>query len=104
MGKTAALTIVDRVKHGDDRPAHVASMAQMGAATVASAGAGLRRGSAAALTMLPVVPDYSLYPTGRDLADTRAEIGLSGHWVKLLMHHLFMYKAQGRLGWHLIPE
>ena len=48
MGKTAALTIVDRVRHGDDRPAHVASMAQMGAATVASAGAGLRRGSAAA--------------------------------------------------------
>ncbi len=104
MGKTAALTIVDRVKHGDDRPAHVASMAQMGAATVASAGAGLRRGSAAALTMLPVVPDYTVYPTGRDLSDTRAEIGLSGHWVKLLMHHLFMYKAQGRLGWQLIPE
>ena len=103
MGKTAALTIVDRVKHGAGRPAHEASMAQMGAATVASAGAGLRRGSAAALTILPVVPDYSLYPTGRDLADTHAEIGLSGHWSKLLMHHLFLYKAQGRLGWQLIP-
>ncbi len=76
MGKTAALTIVDRIKHGDDRPAHEASMATMGAACVASAGAGMRRGSAAAMTMMPVVPDYTAYPTGRDLADTRGEIGL----------------------------
>ena len=104
MGKTAALTITDRIKHGDDRPAHQASMARMGAATVASAGTGLRRGSAATMTMMPVVPDYRTYPTGRDLADTRGEIGLSGHWAKVLMHHLFMYKAKGRPGWHLIPE
>ena len=104
MGKTAALTIVDRIKHGDDRPAHEASMAHMGAACVASAGAGMRRGSAAAMTMMPVVPDYTVYPTGRDLADTRGEIGLSGHWAKLMMHYLFIHKAKGRLGWQLIPE
>ena len=104
MGKTAALTIVDRIKHGNDRPAHEASMATMGAACVASAGAGMRRGSAAAMTMMPVVPDYTLYPTGRDLADTRGEIGLSGHWAKLMMHHLFLYKAKARPGWQLIPE
>ncbi len=104
MGKTAALTIVDRIKHGDDRPAHEASMAAMGAACVASAGTGLRSGSAAAMTMRPVVPDYSVYPTGRDLADTRGEMGLSGHWEKLMLHHLFLYKAKGRPGWQLIPE
>lgn len=104
MGKAAALTIVDRIKHGAHRPAHQASMANMGAACVASAGAGMRRGSAAAMTMMPVVPDYSRYPTGRDLADTRGEIGLSGHWVKLMLHHLFIHKAKGRLGWQLIPE
>lgn len=104
MGRTAALTIVDRIKHGADRPAHQASMANMGAACVASAGAGMRRGSAAAMTMMPVVPDYSRYPTGRDLADTRGEIGLSGHWVKLMLHHLFIHKAKGRLGWQFIPE
>ena len=104
MGKTAALTIVDRIKHGDDRPAHEASMATMGAACVASAGAGhasrFRRGDdddAGRARLLR-------YPTGRDLADTRGEIGLSGHWVKLMMHHLFIYKAKGRLGWQLIPE
>ena len=56
------------------------------------------------MTMMPVVPDYSVYPTGRDLADTRGEIGLSGHWVKLMLHYLFIHKAKGRLGWQLIPE
>ena len=104
MGKTAALTIVDRIRKGADAPAHHASMARMGAACVASAGSGLRRGSAAAMTMLPVVPDYSVYPTGRDLKSTRGEIGLSGHWSKLLLHHLFLHKAKARFGWHFIPE
>ncbi len=104
MGKTAALTIVDRIEHGDDRPAHEASMARMGAACVASAGTGLRSGSAAAMTMMPVVPDYSRFTTGRDLSDTRGEIGLSGHWAKLMLHYLFIYKAKGRPGWQLIPE
>jgi sulfide:quinone oxidoreductase len=104
MGKTAALTIADRIKHGADRPAHTASMARMGAACVASAGTGLRDGSAASMTMLPVVPDYARFPTGRDLSGTKGEIGLSGHWVKLMLHHLFLYKAKARPGWHLIPE
>ena len=104
MGKTAALTIVDRIKHGDNAPAHEASMARMGAACVASAGNGMRRGSAAAMTMMPVVPDYSRFATGRDLANTRGEIGLSGHWAKLMLHHLFIHKAKGRPGWQLIPE
>ncbi len=50
-------------------------MARMGAACVASAGTGMRTGSAASMTMMPVVPDYSRYPTGRDLADTKGELG-----------------------------
>ncbi|MFN8195313.1 MAG: FAD/NAD(P)-binding oxidoreductase [Nocardioidaceae bacterium] len=104
MGRTVATTIVDRIKGGDDRPARRASMADMGAACVASAGTGLRRGSAAAMTMLPVVPDYVKFPTGRDLRSTRGEIGLSGHWAKLMLHHLFIYKAKARPGWRFIPE
>lgn len=104
MGKTAALTIAERIAHGSDHPARTASMARMGAACVASAGAGVRDGSAASMTMLPVVPDYSRFPTGRDLSGTTGEIGLSGHWVKLMLHHLFLYKAKARPGWHLIPE
>ena len=104
MGKTAARTIADRVRHGNNAAAHEASMARMGAACVASAGSGLRTGSAAAMTMMPVVPDYSRFPTGRDVHETVGEIGLSGHWVKLMLHYLFIHKAKGRIGWQLIPE
>jgi sulfide:quinone oxidoreductase len=104
MGKTVAITIARRLKAGPDAPAESASMARMGAACVASAGAGLTTGTAAAMTMLPVVPDYSRYPTGRDIKETRGEIGLSGHWVKLMLHYLFLYKAKALPGWPLIPE
>ncbi len=104
MGKTVALTIVDRIKNGDDRPALTASMTSMGAACVASAGTGLFKGSAAAMTMMPVVPDREKYRTGRDQQDTRGEIGLHGHWVKLMLHYLFIYKAKAYPLWFLIPE
>lgn len=104
MGKVVAMTIADRIKHGTQAPAHTASMARMGAACVASAGTGLTKGSAAAMTMLPVVPDYQRYPTGRDDRETRGEIGLHGHWVKLMLHYLFIYKAKARPGWQFIPE
>ena len=103
MGKAVAQTIAKRLK--DPSAAAVsASMAHMGAACVASAGTGLKTGSAAAMTMMPVVPDYSRYPTGRDTQDTRGEIGLHGHWVKLMLHHLFIYKAKALPGWFMIPE
>jgi sulfide:quinone oxidoreductase len=105
MGRQVARTIADRIKHGDSAPAHTASMAEMGAACVASAGTGLRSGTAAAMTMYPVVPDRQRYPEhGRSLKDTYGEIGLAGHWVKHLLHYLFLYKAKARPGWFLIPE
>ena len=104
MGKTAALTIRDRLKNGPAAAAHNASMAGMGAACVASAGAGLTNGSAAAMTMSPIVPDYSKWETGREVKDTRGELGLGGHWLKLMLHHLFIYKAKGRPLWQFIPE
>ncbi len=105
MAKTVALTIRDLVTRGEGAPAHSASMARMGAACVASAGTGLRTGSAAAMTMFPVVPDWHRYPaTGRDTRGTSGEIGLAGHWVKAILHHLFIYKAKARPLWFLIPE
>ena len=79
-------------------------MARMAAACVASAGMGIREGSAAAMTMFPVVPDYQKYPTGRSLDDTRGEVGLGAHWVKHMLHHLFIYKAKAKPGWQFIPE
>jgi sulfide:quinone oxidoreductase len=105
MGKTVALTIRDRIKQGTSAQAHTASMANMGAACVASAGTGLRNGSAAAMTMYPVVPDYQRFPgTGRSVKDTFGEIGLAGHWIKYMLHVVFLYKAKARPLWFLIPE
>lgn len=103
MGKAVADTIAKRIKD-PNAAAESASMANMGAACVASAGTGLLSGSAAAMTMMPVVPDFDKYPTGRDIQDTKGEIGLSGHWVKLMLHYLFIYKAKAKPFWYLIPE
>jgi len=97
-------TVIDRIK-GKNRPAHAASLTRMGAACVASAGTGAFKGSAAAMTMHPVVPDWDKYPeTGRDVKGTSGEIGLAGHWIKAMLHHLFIYKAKARPLWWLIPE
>ena len=105
MGKTAAMTICDRIKKGPSAAAHRASMADMGAACVASAGTGIRQGTAASMTMYPVVPDFERFPgSGRSDKDTFGEIGLAGHWTKYLLHVLFIYKAKARPGWQYIPE
>jgi hypothetical protein len=104
IGKTCALTIVERITKGAAAHTHKVSLTKLGAACVASAGAGLRTGSAATMTVYPVVPDWEKYPTGRDLHGTRGELGLAGHWVKLMLHYLFIYKARALPGWPLIPE
>jgi sulfide:quinone oxidoreductase len=104
IGKTVAASIADMVR-GAPRPTHSASMAEMGAACVASAGAHLLTGTAASMTVYPIVPDFARYPLyGRDLDRTFGEIGLAGHWIKILLHHMFLYKARLRPGWSLIPE
>jgi len=104
MGRTVARNIADRIL-GRANPPHTASMAEMGAACVASAGANPFTGTAASITVFPIVPDYKRYPeTGRDLAYTFGEIGLAGHWIKILLHHMFLYKARLHPGWSLIPE
>lgn len=105
MGKAVAHSVCDRILKGPDAPLHEASMAHMGAACVASAGKGLFTGTAAAMTIYPVVPDFEKYPgTGRDTEYTFGEIGLAGHWIKHILHHLFIWKAKLKAGWTLIPE
>jgi len=105
QGHAAAMTIVDRIRHGSSAEAHTASMAKMGAACIASVGTGMRTGAAATITMSPIVPDRSRFPrTGRDPKGTFGEIGLAGHWLKRLLHTMFIYKAKARPGWWLIPE
>ena len=105
IGKAVAHSVCDMIKKGKDVDLHKASMAEMGAACVASAGKGLLTGTAAAMTVYPVVPDFEKYPgTGRDTNHTFGEIGLSGHWIKEILHHMFIYKAKLKPGWALIPE
>jgi sulfide:quinone oxidoreductase len=104
IGKAVASSIVDMIR-GADAPTHTASMAEMGAACVASAGANPFTGTAASMTVFPIVPDFERYPEyGRDKDRTFGEIGLAGHWIKILLHHLFLYKARLRPGWRRIPE
>jgi len=104
IGKTVAKSIVDMIR-GADGPTGTASMAEMGAACVASAGANPFTGTAASMTVFPIVPDYLKYPEyGRDLDRTFGEVGLAGHWIKIILHHLFLHKARLRPGWSLIPE
>jgi len=105
IGKAVAHSVCDLITKGENAHLHEASMAEMGAACVASAGKGIFDGQAAAMTVYPVVPDFDKYPgTGRDTDYTFGEIGLAGHWIKHILHHLFLYKAKLKPGWTLIPE
>ena len=106
IGKAVAHSVCDMIKNGKENTTlKRASMAEMGAACVASAGKGIFDGSAAAMTVYPVVPDFEKYPgTGRDTEYTFGEIGLAGHWIKHILHHMFIYKAKLYPGWTLIPE
>lgn len=105
MGKVVAENIAESIKSGKLINPHAASMGKMGAACIVSAGYGITDGSAATMTVYPVVPDYDKYPEwGRDINYTVGEPGLAGHWLKLLLHYVFMYKAKAKPLWHLIPE
>ncbi|MCA9001521.1 MAG: FAD-dependent oxidoreductase [Planctomycetes bacterium] len=104
IGKAVAGTIVARMQ-GLNQPAKHASMAEMGAACVASAGANPFTGTAASMVVYPIVPNFDRFPEyGRDMDLTYGEIGLAGHWIKILLHHMFLHKAKLRAGWTLIPE
>ncbi|MEJ5920100.1 NAD(P)/FAD-dependent oxidoreductase [Corynebacterium sp. H78] len=104
MGRIVAETIIDRIKNPETAEPHRASLTRMGAACVASTGVGLKAGSAASMLMHPVVPNYELYPeTGRSKFTT-GDVGLSGHWIKLMLHFMFIWKARSRPFWFLIPE
>jgi sulfide:quinone oxidoreductase len=106
MGKVVAMTIADMILHGASEPTHSASMGEMAAACIASTGTGLFAGTAAAMSMSPIVPDYSRHPdtAGRDPKETTGDIGLAAHWVKRLLHTMFLYKAKAYPLWYLIPE
>jgi sulfide:quinone oxidoreductase len=104
-GKIVALNLVDLIKNGRTEFKHKASLGRMGAACIVSAGFGLLKGQAATMTVFPIVPDWEKYPQwGRDISYTVGEVGLAGHWIKLLLHYLFLHKAKGYPLWWLLPE
>jgi len=91
--------------NGAEKPTHHASMAEMGAACMASTGSHFFRGSAVSMTVYPVVPDFVKYPAyGRDLSLTTGEVGLAGHWMKYVLHYTFMYQSQMKPGWSYMPD
>ncbi|MUP40005.1 NAD(P)/FAD-dependent oxidoreductase [Labilibaculum euxinus] len=104
-GKVVALNIVNLVKKGEHKLKHRASMAKMGAACIVSAGFGMTKGSAATMTVYPIVQDWDKYPEwGRSIKYTMGEPGLAGHWLKWTMHYMFLHKAKGYPFWWLLPE
>jgi sulfide:quinone oxidoreductase len=105
IGKVVALNIAASIESGKAEFRHKASMGKMGAACVVSAGYGMLKGNAATMTVFPIVPDWQKYPEwGRDLSYTVGEAGLAGHWIKLFLHYMFLYKAKGNPLWWMIPE
>ncbi len=104
IGKIVALNIAERIQGKADHQ-HRASMARMGAACVVSGGYGAFSGLGATMTVFPIVPDWEKYPEwGRDIDYSVGEAGLAGHWLKFLLHYLFLHKAKGYPFWWLVPE
>ena len=105
IGRIVAENIAERIMTGTNEHRHKASMARMGAACIISSGYGITRGQAAVMTVNPIVPDWEKYPKwGRNINDTVGEIGIAGHWMKLFMHYMFLYKAKALPFWWMIPE
>lgn len=104
MGRTVAESITDMIKRDLQIPTKAARFSDMGVACVASVGSSIFKGSAASMTMFPIISDYKKYPNGRSTKYTFGEVGLAGHWIKKILHYMFIYKAQCKPGWFLIPE
>jgi sulfide:quinone oxidoreductase len=104
-GKIVALNIADAINKGTTDYKHRASMGKMGAACIISAGYSMTKGLGASMTVYPIVPDWKKYPDyGRDLKFTLGDPGISGHWLKLFLHYMFIHKAKGYPFWWLLPE
>jgi sulfide:quinone oxidoreductase len=104
IGRLVAMNIVDLIEKG--QMTHSERMTEMVAACIASMGDNLWDGNAVTIVMRPVVPDRKKYQNefGRDLFISHLEMGLSGAWMKFMLHHTFIWKFKALLGWKLIPE
>ncbi len=104
IGRVVAMNIADLIEKGE--MTHSERMTEMVAACIASMGDNLWDGNAVTIVMRPVVPDRKKYQNeyGRDLFTSHLEMGLSGAWMKFMLHHTFIWKFKANFGWKLIPE
>ena len=104
IGRVVALNIVSLIEQG--KMTHHESMTEMVAACIASMGDNLWDGNAVVIVMQPVVPDRKKYANehGRDLFLSHLEMGVSGAWMKFMLHYTFIWKFKANFGWKLIPE
>ena len=104
IGRVVAMNIVDLIKTG--KMTHSERMTEMVAACIASMGDSLWDGNAVTIVMRPVVPDRKKFPNeyGRDLFISHMEMGVSGAWMKFMLHYTFIWKFKALPGWKLIPE
>jgi sulfide:quinone oxidoreductase len=104
IGRVVAMNIADLITTG--KMTHSERMTEMVAACIASMGDSLWDGNAVTIVMRPVVPDRKKYQNefGRDLFISHLEMGVSGAWMKFMLHYTFIWKFKALLGWKLIPE
>ncbi len=104
IAEAVAHSIINLIREGENAKLVSASLAEMGALCVASAGVGFKSGQGVSFTVYPLVKDFEKYPeTGRSTKRTFGSIGLYGHWLKVIMHYMFIYKAKLKPGWKIIP-
>ena len=104
IAEAVAHSIKNLIKDGENAKLAAAPLTEVGALCVASAGIGFKSGQGASFTMYPIVKNYEKYPgTGRSTSKTFGSVGLYGHWLKKIMHYMFIYKAKLKPGWKIIP-
>lgn len=104
IGRLVATNIAGLVNEG--RMTHQERMTEMFSACIASMSDSLVNGAACAITVYPTVPDPVRYKSGggREAFTTHMGVGLSGAWLKRMLHTMMLYKARALPGWRFIPE
>jgi sulfide:quinone oxidoreductase len=104
IGRLIAKNIIGLVTDG--KMAYQERMTEMYAACVASMSDSLWGGAAVSVLVYPVVPNFLRFPNnyGRDERITHIEAGLSGAWIKRIIHTTMLYKMRSYPGWQIIPE
>lgn len=101
-GRAAALNILELLQGNE--PYHSGSMAETAGICVASMENKMIGGNAMIIGVYPVARNRKVYPEfGRDLELSSVDIGLAGAWLKIGLHHTFLYKLSAKPFWRKLP-